>query len=177
VILRDRFAEAPSFPEYLEGVRRNEDLWRGVYERVRIPDELLQEALAVPGSLKILVLSEDWCGDAVNLVPVVARLAELHPRWELRVLGRDANPDIMDAHLTDGRSRSIPVFILMDEDGVECGWWGPRPEEIQSWVVREGRAMVSKERYKITRGWYARDRGRSTIRELLDVVCGACATC
>jgi hypothetical protein len=53
------------------------------------------------------VLSEDWCGDAVNSVPYLARLAELAPNLDLRVLARDENPDLMDAHLTRG-SRSIP---------------------------------------------------------------------
>ena len=170
MMLNERFASGAEFPEYLAGVRKNEELWRGVYERVRVPEDLLAEALEIPGRWKILVLSEDWCGDAVNLVPVVARLAELHPRWELRVLDRDENLDIMDAHLTDGRSRSIPIFIVLDENGVECGWWGPRPEEIQKWVIDHGLSMDSGERYKVVRRWYAKDRGRTTLAEILGLM-------
>ncbi|MGH7713649.1 MAG: thioredoxin family protein, partial [Gemmatimonadaceae bacterium] len=41
------------------------------------------------------------------------------------VLSRDANPDIMNAHLT-GRPRSIPVVIALDGNRMEHGWWGPR---------------------------------------------------
>jgi len=52
------------------------------------------------------VLVEDWCGDAVNTLPVIGRLAEHASNIELRVVGRDANLDLMDAHLTNG-SRSI----------------------------------------------------------------------
>jgi hypothetical protein len=50
------------------------------------------------------------------------------------------------------------------------GWWGPRPEEIQTWVMEEGLAMPSPERDKIVRRWCAKDRGRSTIQEILKVV-------
>jgi hypothetical protein len=99
---------------------------------------------------------------------VVARLTEA-AGWDLRVLTRDDNPDLMDAHLTNGRSRSIPVVIVYDERLREIGWWGPRPGEIQAWVLGEGLAMPSPERYKVVRGWYARDRGRTTLSELLEV--------
>jgi hypothetical protein len=163
-----RFERAPTFSEYLDLVVKNRELWRSVWERVRIPDELVDEARAVPGAWRLVALSEDWCGDAVNTLPAVARLAEA-AGWDMRVLGRDDNPDLMDAHLTNGRSRSIPVVIVYDEAFREVGWWGPRPGEIQSWVMSEGLAMPSPERYKVVRTWYARDRGRTTLRELLDI--------
>lgn len=164
----ERFDAAPTFREYLGGVEKNADLWRGVHERVRLPAEIVEAARGVPGTWRLVVLSEDWCGDAVNTVPVVARLAEA-AGWDLRVLSRDDNPDLMDAHLTNGRSRSIPVVIVYDGDWREVGWWGPRPSEIQAWVRDEGLAMPSPDRYKVVRRWYAKDRGRTTMEELLEV--------
>ena len=64
---------------------------------------------AVPSGAarKLLVIAEDWCGDASNTVPVVAKLADAVPGLELRVILRDANPEVMDRYLTNG-SRSIP---------------------------------------------------------------------
>ncbi len=162
----ERFSSGMTLPEYLDTVQEYADLWRGVYERVRLPEDLVEEARALGEGWRLAVLSEDWCGDAVNTVPVVARLAE-EVGWDLRVFPRDDNPDLMDAHLTDGRSRSIPVVIVYDGDFREVGWWGPRPRELQAWVLGEGRELPSDERYKVTRGWYARDRGRTTLQELL----------
>lgn len=165
----ERFEASATFEEYLASVEKNRELWHAVHERVRLPEQLVEEARAVPGTWHLVALSEDWCGDAVNTLPVVARLAEA-AGWDLRVLGRDANPDLMSAHLTNGRSRSIPVVIVYDDALREVGWWGPRPEELQAWVMSEGLAMPSPERYKVTRRWYARDRGRTVLRELLDIV-------
>lgn len=165
----ERFERAPTFGEYLASVERNRELWHAVHERVRLPEEVVEAARAVPGGWRLVALSEDWCGDAVNTLPVIARLAE-EVGWDLRVLGRDDNPDLMDAHLTNGRSRSIPVVIVYDEDLEEIGWWGPRPGEIQSWVLGEGLSLSSPERYKVIRRWYARDRGRTTLRELIALV-------
>ena len=128
----------------------------------------MEEARGMGGDWHLVALAEDWCGDAVNTVPVVARLAE-EAGWELRVFGRDANPDLMEAHLTNGRSRSIPVVIVYDGEFHEVGWWGPRPEEIQEWVLDEGMALSSPDRYKVVRRWYAKDRGKTTLGELLEI--------
>ena len=165
--LRDRFAQGLSFEEFLPTAEKNADLWAGVWQRARIPDAAVDRAEALPGQWHLLVLSEDWCGDAVNTVPVLARLAEQASNLDLRLLGRDDNPDLMDAHLTNGRSRSVPVELFLDEDFVERGWWGPRPAEIQQWVMEEGLQMDSAERYKHVRRWYARDKGRTTLDEVL----------
>lgn len=166
---RERFERAPGFDEYLRTVEKNRELWHAVYERARVPDDLLEEAKSLPGRWRLVALSEDWCGDAVNTLPVIATLAS-EVGWDLRVVGRDDNPDLMDAHLTNGRSRSIPVVVVYDESFDEVGWWGPRPAEIQSWVLHEGLAMPSPERYKVIRRWYARDRGRTVVDELIGVV-------
>lgn len=163
---RERFEMAPTFEQYLDTVEKNRELWNGVYERVRLPEELVAEARALRGTWRLVAISEDWCGDAVNTLPAVARLAQ-EAGWDLRVVSRDENPDLMDAHLTNGRSRSIPVVIVYDEDFREVGWWGPRPGELQEWVLGEGLAMPSPERYKVVRRWYAKDRARTTLQELL----------
>ena len=166
---QERFVSASTFERYLESVVKNRELWHGVFERVRLPEELVTAARAVPGGWHLVALSEDWCGDAVNTLPVIARLAD-EAGWDLRVLSRDENPDLMDGHLTNGRSRSIPVVIVYDENFNEVGWWGPRPGEIQAWVMDEGLGVPSPERYKVVRRWYAQDHGRTTLRELLDLV-------
>ena len=168
--MRERFQSALPFPAYLETVRKNEELWRGVHQRVRLPDDVVAEARAVPGTWHLLALSEDWCGDAVNILPVVARFAEALDRVELRVLPRDENLDLMDAHLTNGKSRSIPVVILLDEDYRERGWWGPRPTVLQKWVMEEGMKMEPTPRYAETRRFYARDKGKAIVAEVLDLI-------
>ena len=165
---RQRFAGGTPFPAYLDEVRKNEELWRAVWERAKLPPKMVEEARELGGTWHLLALSEDWCGDAVNTLPVLARFAEAVPGWELRVLARDENPDIMDEHLTDGRARSIPVVMLFDEDFVEQGWWGPRPTELQRWVL-DNLSMASVDRYREVRRWYARDRGRTVVREVLDL--------
>jgi hypothetical protein len=153
----------------LETVKQNADLWAGVWRRVVVGEEYLRRVAAVPREWCLLVLSEDWCGDAVNTVPVVAKLVALSPNLELRVLPRDENLDLMDAHLT-GTSRSIPVVILLDDEYRERAWWGPRPTALQNSVSGEWRLLEKSSRYREARTWYARDRGRTTLDEVVSML-------
>lgn len=167
--MKERYLAAPTFAEYLEGVREHVDLWNSMARRAKVPQEFLDRVAGLRGRWHLLVLSEDWCGDAVNSVPFVAKLAELAPNLDLRVLARDENPDLMDAHLTNG-SRSIPVVIVYDEAFQELGWWGPRPRELQEWVLSEGRELPVEDRYREVRRWYARDGGRTTLDEVVSLL-------
>lgn len=168
--LRERFLGALPFPTFLETAKTNVALWRAVYDHARIDDAAVARAVALGGPWRLLILSEDWCGDAVNTVPVLTRLTERAPNLELRLLERDTNPDLMDAHLT-GTSRSIPVVMVLDRDYEERSWWGPRPTALQAWAISpEARAMPKDERYKEIRRWYARDHGATTVDEVLAAV-------
>jgi hypothetical protein len=163
---RDRYLGAPEFEEMLATVKENADLWASVWRRATVPEEYLRRVERLGGAWHLLVLSEDWCGDAVNTVPVVAKLAELSTNLDLRVLARDENLDLMDAHLT-GTARSIPVVMALDDEFRERGWWGSRPAELQAWVLGPGRALEKEERYKAVRAWYARDAGKTTLEEVV----------
>ena len=161
-----------TWEDYLNGeVRKLEDLWRGVYARATVPEWAMERAGEIGGEWRMLVISEDWCGDASNTVPVMARMAEVLPGVQMRVVKRDENPQLMDAFLTNG-SRSIPMAILLRPDWTVAGAWGPRPDELQAFVLGEKKAGIrpADEIYRDARRWYARDRGESTIRAILDIM-------
>lgn len=175
--LRDRWEEGHTWDDYMDReVAAQRDLWEGVFRHGRVPLWATERIESLSRNWRLLVISEDWCGDASNLVPVIARLAEASPRVDLRIVKRDENPDLMDAYLTDG-SRSIPIVVVLDQDFRPVGRWGPRPAELQEFVLREKRAGLRPNAviYRDTRRWYATDHGESTLRELIEVLESASA--
>ena len=168
--MKARYESGSTFEQFVATARSNADLWATMYKLARVPDGVVERVRALPRRHHLLVLNEDWCGDAVNTVPAIARLVALVPeRVDLRILGRDANPDLMEAHLT-GTSRAIPVVIVLDEEYVERAWWGPRPAELQAWAVGPGKALEKAERYREIRRWYARDRALTTLDEITSLM-------
>jgi hypothetical protein len=174
VITKTRYYGGETFAEFMARPIRNHELWVALAHRVQIPLEISARVEALHGHWHLLVLSEDWCGDAVNIVPIVAKLADAVSNMDLRILARDENLDIMDAHLTNGKSRSIPIVILLDPKFHECGWWGPRPRALQKWVVEQGMSLPKEERYREIRTFYARDRGLTTMREIVEMLEECC---
>lgn len=168
----ERYAAAPTFAAYLDAVVKNRQWWQDTYRLASVPEEYAVRANALPRPWKLVALTEDWCGDAVNILPYVARLVESAPqKLELRLLGRDANPDLTNTHLS-GRSRSIPTVIVLDGNFMEFGWWGPRPLPLQQQAMGEWWTLPKEERRLKIRTWYARDRGRLIHEELLRLLEG-----
>lgn len=170
-LLPERFAAGATFEQLLARAKDNSDLWNAIYRRAVLDEDSLRRARAIEHPFHFLVVNEDWCGDSVNILPHIARLVEASDHLDMRILSRDRNPDLMSAHLT-GRSRSIPIVIVYDSVFRERGWWGPRPGPLQRWVLNEGLALPKPDRYPLIRAWYARDKGRTIVSELLSIVEG-----
>jgi hypothetical protein len=166
---RALWEEALDYETYVEQSQKNRALWTGVYRTARIPDWAYETACEHGPGLRLLILAEDWCGDASNTVPVLARMGHEARCLDAKILRRDEYPQVMDRYLTNG-SRSIPIVIVLGPDFEECGHWGPRPAELQQWVIDNKDRIAPDERYKEVRRWYARDRGVTTLREVLSIV-------
>ena len=114
MITKARFEQGLTPRQYLDQMSLNRDRMLGALDAIRAA-----EPVTIPGGLaaarRILVITEDWCGTSLPVLPYVFRLAEITPGLEVRVFLRDANPDIMDQYLKDGRYRSIPVVVFLDE--------------------------------------------------------------
>jgi hypothetical protein len=168
--LEARWADARTIEQFVAGARSNAVLWNDMTRRARAPMDAVARGRALPASRRLLVLLEDWCGDAVNTIPMIASLVQQVPQLDLRVLARDEHPDVMDRHLSGG-ARAIPVVIVLDAQWRELGWWGSRPQPLQAWAMSaEARAMSSADRYREIRRWYARDRGLTTLDEVLTLL-------
>lgn len=169
--LKERFDNGLTFDEFVFVAKENADLLAGVRARATAPADYSARIDAIGRQWRLLVITEDWCGDGVNIVPWVDALASTSASLDLRIIRRDENLDVMDKHLTGGRARAIPLVLLLDDSGIERAWWGPRPAALQSWFLTpEVQAMEKSARYRELRRFYARDRGRSILEELTTMV-------
>lgn len=161
-------------PLYLEIARLNQSRM----DRLDKRDRLTETSRALLADLRrdyvFLVLSEGWCGDAAQTLPVMHWMAEASSRITLRVALRDEHPGLMDAYLTDG-GRSIPKLLILEAGKEEVlADWGPRPLVAQAMSKRYRRRPEPKEDYQThhmdLHRWYARDKTLSTQAELLSLL-------
>jgi hypothetical protein len=130
MVTRERFEQGMTFQQYLDQMGTNKETFTKFLSEIVIRPED-KEALAKLGKkLKVMVITEDWCGDALYNVPVLAKLVEGNPNIETRVFLRDKNADLMDQYLNQGMFRSIPVFAFFDENMNEVARLLERPAKI-----------------------------------------------
>jgi len=138
---------------------------------IDLDSELIQRLKQLPCSVNWLLITEAWCGDAAQNLPILNKMAEASPKINLRLLLREDNLEIMDQYLTNG-SRSIPKLIILDGEMNEIANWGPRPSVVQEMVMENKRtgAMPYSEFGKVVQKWYATDKGKSLQLELLAII-------
>lgn len=168
------FRQGVPFAEFLANADRRKAEWRENFAAADVPDALLARARAA-GAYKLLVIAVDGCSDSVNTIPYMARLAELVPGLELRVVGSDAGRPVMETHRTrDGRA-ATPTVIVLDSDYQEVGCWIERPDALQSWIQGQKGSMDDNEIFDRKMKWYDEDRGQATLAELVAVLEAAAA--
>lgn len=128
-------------------------------------------------SIRVICLTEFWCGDAAQSVPLIQRMAESSSRLEIRYLFRDENTELMDRYLTNG-GRSIPKYIFFDAGtGQELAHWGPRPVPVQQLMLDMKARQVDKEEImEAVVRWYNQDKTLTLQTEwkaLLEQLAGA----
>ncbi|PEQ57720.1 thioredoxin family protein [Bacillus cereus] len=134
-----------SFDTYVNEMQVNQYELLHIYNNFLIPNELLPvlEERQNDG-WRVIVLTADWCGDALLCVPVMKRISEV-ANIDMRLLIRDENLELMDQYLTNGTARAIPIFIFIDKDENEQAVFGPRAPKVQELVTSMRATLPEKE--------------------------------
>lgn len=139
----------------------------------KLGDEIVSLAEKLDRPQYWMLLTEGWCGDAAQCLPLINKVASLNDKIKLEIILRDENPEVMDAYLTDG-GRSIPKLIILDAETLEeIHVWGPRPEPAQQ-MLRDHKAnpgvMTGAEFATKLHTWYAKDRGKTLEMEFTQIL-------
>jgi hypothetical protein len=119
-----------------------------------------------------LVISEGWCGDAAQLLPVMHKMEVLTDHIDFKIVFRDENEALMNKFLTNG-GKSIPKLIVLDKETLDVlADWGPRPKEAFDLVknYKEKHGVIDEIIKTELQMWYLHDKGISTQNELLEMM-------
>ncbi|MFT4534339.1 MAG: hypothetical protein ACI9P5_001697 [Saprospiraceae bacterium] len=158
--------EDSEFAEYLP---QNWSRQSRLDRKLKLSADLIAAVAQLHKPINWLVITEHWCGDASQINPIINKVAEAsHEKINLKFIYRDENEELIDAHLTDGRSRSIPILIQLDQNNALINTYGPRPEEAQNLV----KSLLAKgEAYNIPlHTWYAKDKQKSVQDDLIRLI-------
>ncbi len=113
-----------------------------------------------------LIITEGWCGDAAQNIPIIEKIAAENANIETRYVLRDENLALMDKYLTYG-ARSIPKLIALDaETFEEIGVWGPRPQAAMDYFFEmKADGLEKPQMMENMQRWYLQDDEQSLQAE------------
>jgi len=150
----------------------NDSRMRRLDKTTIIPSEIKQAFENFNGNQTWLVLTESWCGDAAQSMPMMRALTELTPNIDFRVAHRDENLSLMNHFLTN-EAMSIPKLIVMDNETQEIiSDWGPRPSVATNMVekFKNENGALTPEFKRDLQVWYNKDKGQTIADDLAGLI-------
>lgn len=176
-IVTDLLAEGKSTgneqsEELLHYSKLNETRMHRLDKTIHVTDEVIEKIHALKKEYILLVLSEGWCGDAAQIVPVLFKIASVSDKITMKLVFRDENERLMNFFLTNG-GKAIPKVIILDAESLELkGSWGPRPEGATHLIksYKEQYGVVDETAKTELQLWYLHDKGVSVQNELANLM-------
>ncbi len=150
----------------------NDKRMKRIDKTIKITDITVNALNNSKDNLIFLVLTEGWCGDSAQTLPIMNKLAELSTKIELKVLLRDENDALMQHFLTNG-AKSIPKLIILKKENLEViNSWGPSPSNLRKIVTnyKNENGSLDDEFKKGIQVWYNKDKGASTQKEIVSLL-------
>jgi hypothetical protein len=150
----------------------NETRMNRLDKTVAVPAEIADKLNRLENNYLFLVITEGWCGDAAQIVPVLNKMALSTDKIDVKLVLRDDNTELMDAYLTNG-ARSIPKLVVVNPATMEpIASWGPRPAEGAAIIIdnKAKYGVVTDEAKTDLQKWYTKDKGLSTMNEVLGLL-------
>ena len=160
-------------PALTEFTKLNWSRTQRIHKTIVINPELKKAVEKIQHQYSWIVLTEAWCGDSAQNLPVIAEIAKINPgKIKLFILLRDENRELMDKYLTKG-ARAIPKLIAVNETlSKEAFIWGPRPTPAQEMLKNWKKNPAGKSWDDFERdlhGWYAKDKSTTLQAEYLEI--------
>ncbi len=140
------FAQGVTYEEFKASMMRNREQVEANERAVPLDPADVAALRALPRPLHVVAIVEDWCGDVVANLPVLARLAEASGKLDLRVFDKSKHPEAIGRYKKEGKFESIPVFVFFDEAFREVGVWIERPASVTARRAERRAAIYASDR-------------------------------
>ncbi len=138
---------------------------------IRLSEETIASVKDVKEPVTWLVLTEGWCGDAAQTLPIINKMASESDNIDLKIILRDENEELMNRFLTNG-GKSIPKLIALNKDHEVIDSWGPRPSIPTQMVedYKKEHGQLDADFKKDLQVWYNKDKGKNTQEDMLKLL-------
>lgn len=149
----------------------NQKRYKRLDKTISIAPEQADCIINFSKSICLLVITESWCGDAAQILPVIHKIAELNPKITMKLVFRDENELLMNQFLTNG-GKAIPVVLFLDLEDKVLARWGSRPSVATQMVEAEKakNGKLTPEFKEELQKWYNQDKGMTIVNDFVKIL-------
>ncbi len=154
--------------EMIDYTKLNFQRSKRIHKQFNLIDKLKYELEELESPVTWLAITEPWCGDASQNLPLFYEISKISDLINFRLVLRDEHPELINEFQTNG-TKSIPKLIQLDEKMSVIDTWGPRPEPVQTMAMEyKIKPWTEKQKfYEELQGWYNTDKGVTLQNEIL----------
>jgi hypothetical protein len=150
----------------------NETRMNRLEKTITITEGIIQKLQNNSKNYIWLVLSESWCGDAAQILPVIYKMSEVANAIQLKIVLRDDHAALMQQFLTNG-GKAIPKLIILEAQTLNVvAHWGPRPQGAKQLILdyKAAHGIVDEAAKIELQKWYLHDQGNSIQQEIVEIM-------
>lgn len=142
---------------FLEFVNQDKDTYKEntleLYEKIIVPEELLEDIQSIDRTINILVFAEIWCPDCMINVPVLQKMADMNDNFKISIVSREGNEAYLESYKVNGKPK-IPTFILMNEGFDVLGAFVEQPQIVKIAEAKGNQVEIIVVKRKYRKGEY-----------------------
>ena len=165
----DQWKKAVEYKKFLKGARENVESMKARYSDLQITEQDLEYLRSLQNELRILVIGTDRCSDTSGNLPILAKMADISFKLQLRILDSDANAEYHQQFKVNGK-RKTPVVLFLSPDFKELCRWVERPNAAYK-VINEATNPSLESRTKELKKLYSdTEIQRQSVNEFMSLI-------
>lgn len=149
----------------------NDKRMKRLDKTIKLSDKTIAKIKELKQPQTWLVITEGWCGDAAQNLPVINKLAEINDLIDLKIVLRDDHQELMNLFLTNG-GMAIPKLIALDSKNEVLNTWGPRPSTATQMVAdyKKANGSLDADFKQDLQVWYNKNKGQNVQEDFIEMV-------
>lgn len=188
-----RWRAGLTLDQYVRTMHHKQDAMRRRLQEVTLQPLERNFFSNLEGKIRVLVMTEDWCGDSLMNLPILAKIVRATPRMEMRIFIRSQFAEL-EGYFASREIHSIPVFAFLDHHYNMIGTWIERPQAAQildqQWyadhpeieAINASAAFTAEQKKSLLRpiyrkklsameDWYNQSLQQATVDEIKSILC------
>ena len=164
-----QWENAAEYTKFLKGARENIEIMKARYKGLQITEQDLEYLRSLQNELRILVIGNDRCSDTAGNLPILAKMADISSKLQLRVLDSDAHARYHQQFKVNGK-RKTPVVLFLSTEYEELCRWVERPNAAYKVINEATNPSLESRKKELPKLYSNTEIQRQSVNEFMSLI-------